>query len=221
MAWQWTQKKSARVALSCLALLAILALGYWLWDAGLLGDIHTYVRRHASLPLFLALLALLPVTGFPLSLLLVVAGARLGIFWGIVALALTTPIHLLLTWLMSRALERWLVPMLQRRGHRLPRIPENKKTLWVAMFSLVPGLSYAVKNLTLTLGGTSLGLLMGVAWPVQVVQGVPLVLVGGSVATGNLTPLFVGVFLLLLAVVGTPRLIRAIGGKDADKALEE
>lgn len=214
----WMHNKYVRIALSIAPLLVVGGLGYYLWDAGLLDKAHDYIEQHTSLPLFLALLLTLPVFGFPLSLLLVVAGARLGIVWGITALVVATPVHLFLTWLLSRWLQRWITNFLKRKGHSLPQIPERDQGLWVAMFSLIPALSYAVKNFTITLGGGSLGLILAVAWPVQVAQGIPLVLVGGSVATGSLTPLFIGIFLLLLAMVGTPRIVRSLRSNEDDAA---
>jgi len=191
-------------------LLGGVAAGLFVWKPNLLTDIHDIIRWSAPVPVFLLLFLLLPLVGFPVSLLFVVAGARLGLVWGLVAMLLVIPLHLTAMFGIAAALRRQLMRLLQRRGVSLPQLPQDGRWIWIALFSLIPGLSYTIKNYTLPLSGTRFRELFGVVWPVQIAQNVPLVLVGSSVSTGSLAPLVTGILLLLVFVAATPRVVRTL-----------
>ncbi len=193
-----------------LLLLGAIVLGLFLWDPGLVQDIHGFLRHNTPVPLFLALFVLLPLLGFPVSLLFILTGARLGVAWGLTAMALVIPLHLACMFGIARLLRQWLTRLLKNRNISLPRMPETGRATWIIVFSLVPGLSYTIKNYLLPLVGTRPKETFAIVWPVQVVQSAPLVLVGGSVSSGSLAPLASGVLLLAALLALLPKIVRKL-----------
>lgn len=193
-----------------LVLFGLLVLLLFLWDPDIIQKIHRLLRQSTPLPLFLALFVFLPLVGFPFSVLLVMAGARLGLGWGLATMVLVIPLHLTGMFGIAKLLRKTLTRLLKRRNISLPSIPETGRWSWIMIFSLIPGLSYTIKNYLLPLVGARNRELLIIVWPVQVVQSAPLVLVGGSVSTGSLAPLAGGVLLLVAFIVLLPRLVRSV-----------
>lgn len=193
-----------------LLLLGALILALFLWDPGLVQDIHGFLRHNTPIPLFLALFVLLPLLGFPVSLLFIMAGARLGLAWGLTAMVLVIPLHLASMFGIAKLLRQWLTRLLKRRNISLPSMPETGRATWIIIFSLIPGLSYTIKNYVLPLAGTRPKETLAIVWPVQVAQSAPLILVGGSVSTGSLAPLASGVLLLGALMALLPTIIRKL-----------
>lgn len=153
--------------------------------------------RNLSFGLFLALMAVLPVFGFPISAFLILGGLRFGIGLGLVAMLITFPLHLLVVSLVTRSFLRPRIEaMLNRRLHSLPKIPARRAILYTSLFVAVPSLPYAVKNYLLLLGGLSPRLCYGLALPVHLVVGAPFVLLGESVISIN-----IGLSLTIAALV--------------------
>ncbi|MGH7956943.1 MAG: hypothetical protein ACREH8_08015, partial [Opitutaceae bacterium] len=89
----------------------------------------------------LPMMALLPIVGFPISVVYLVAGARFGPVWGGVVVAAVTTVHLLGTHLIARSfLKAPLQRFIERRHTHLPQIPEDEQAAICVIAALVPGL---------------------------------------------------------------------------------
>jgi len=124
----------------------------------------------SSLPasLLIAALTLLPVIGFPITVLHIAVGARFGFGPGLGVIALATIVHLLGGFLLARSLEQPVRRMIHRLGWTVPAVPADATgpfTLWIA---LLPGISYGVKNVIPPIAGVGLRPYLGIVYPLHV-----------------------------------------------------
>jgi uncharacterized membrane protein YdjX (TVP38/TMEM64 family) len=118
-----------------------------------LKSLHAYAERLNGAALF-ALMALLPLVGVPVSILYVVAGAKFGHTWGLVATAAAISIHLTGYWWIAHSwLKQPLDRLFTRTRYHKPQIPEGEYVPVCLLVSLMPGVPYAAKNYLLALGG--------------------------------------------------------------------
>lgn len=129
--------------------------------------------------LVLVLMALLPVGGFSVGIIYLVAGAKFGPLWGGVAVAGTTAIHLLLThWISRSFLREPLLRFLARREHRLPVIPPGENIAISVMAALVPGVPYFARNYLLALSGVPLRTYFWICLPIYVARSYVTIFLG-------------------------------------------
>lgn len=164
-------------------------------------DLETWHARAESLPALgvLGPLCLLPLVGFPVSWLHLIAGARFGIVGGLAAVAVTTCIHHALAWL--------LVKILPRRFFRRMR-PWREKVRHlgyrdaVTLTCLLPGMPYTGQLYLLPLIGAPIPLLLGLTTVLHTARAAVTVLLGEF--SDELTPtriaLLVTYYVLLLTV---------------------
>lgn len=122
-------------------------------------DIATVQRSIEGLNpvLIFALMATLPVAGFSVGVMYLVAGAKFGPLLGGALVAAATAIHLLAThWISRSFLRRPLERLLSRRRHHLPEIPPGENGAISVMAALVPGIPYFARNYLLALSGVPL-----------------------------------------------------------------
>ena len=107
--------------------------------------------------LALCLMALLPLFGFSIGVVYVVAGVKFGLVGGGLAIVAVTAVHLLGThWIARSFLETKLRRFLQKKHYRMPHAPEGAEFSLAAMVALVPGPPYFLRNYTLALSGIPL-----------------------------------------------------------------
>lgn len=102
--------------------------------------------------LFIAAFLILPLIGFPLSILLVLAGIRFGLGWG---MALTTLCiffhHAAAYWISHSYLNERLRRFAERRGHKVPAVERGNQVWFTILFASVHGPPYALKLYLLAL----------------------------------------------------------------------
>jgi uncharacterized membrane protein YdjX (TVP38/TMEM64 family) len=157
--------------------------------------------RIASLngALVFLLMAILPIGGFSVGVVYLVAGIKFGPVLGGVAVAAATAVHLLGThWICRSILRAPLERFMAQRRHKLPHIPEGENVSVAAMAALVPGPPYFIRNYLLALSGVPLRVYFFVCLPIYVVRSYVTILLGdlGS----ELTPRAVGVLAAVYAV---------------------
>jgi len=176
------------------ALCALLVLGLLGWLATLVDWLA--VRDHlVALDLrwlFLAM-ALLPLFGFPISVVYIVAGARFGMWWGGVLVAAVTTLHLFF----SHAIGRWLLRKkiehaLERRGWRIPHLPRAADAEIAAFGALVPGVPYFIRNYLLALTDVRFVVYWLVCLPVYVGRSYLALMLGGLAARPTTRELVIG-----------------------------
>jgi uncharacterized membrane protein YdjX (TVP38/TMEM64 family) len=143
---------------------------------------HYWKEAISNLPaaVLLLCLALLPLTGFPVSLMLVAVGARFGFWPGLAAAAVAIPIHLCLSYPLSGLFRRPITALVTKAGWTLPTL--DRKTAWpfTTWLAFVPGVSYTLKNYTPPLAGVPFGIYFLAFYPVHLCTAVLGLLIGGA-----------------------------------------
>jgi uncharacterized membrane protein YdjX (TVP38/TMEM64 family) len=149
------------------------------------------------------LMAVLPLAGFPISLVYLMAGARFGPWLGIPVVILVTAMHLLGTYWITRSFLRGPIErFLARRSYRLPHVPEGEYGSVCLLAALVPGPPYFARNYLLALTDIPLRLYFWVCLSVYVVRSIVAIMIGDLASdpdTGQLL-LLVGVYVLKLGI---------------------
>ena len=153
--------------------------------------------------LLLALMAMLPLFGFPISVVYLTIGAVFGGPWGVAVVAGITFVHLTGShWIahsfLSGPLQRWL----ERRKRTLPELPEGEDVPLSLMTALVPGLPYFIRNYLLALSGIPLLTYLWICWPVYVARSCIMIFLGdfsGELESRRILTLG-GVFLLKVLI---------------------
>ncbi|MGF1484044.1 MAG: hypothetical protein ACFBZ8_06740 [Opitutales bacterium] len=137
-------------------------------------------------PLLLVVaLALLPLTGFPASVLLVLCGAHgpaLGFLMGLTGLTLNTVIVYTLG---TRILCRPAQMVCRWRGVSVPQVPEGQAVKFSFAVRLLPGPPPVLQGIVLSLGGVPFGTYLWVTMTVQGAMTLGFVLVGLSLFEGG------------------------------------
>src|SRR5688572_7853178 len=132
------------------------------------------------------LMALLPIFGFSIAIVYVIAGARFGSGLGLVLITFATAIHLIGSYWIARSFLRTRIEaLLSKRKYHLPTLPEEEGASVALLAALVPGLPYAARNYLLGIAGIPLRTCLLVCLPVYVLRSCIVVLFGEF--SGNLT----------------------------------
>lgn len=129
--------------------------------------------------LVIPLMAVLPVFGFPISVVYLVAGARFGPVGGGLVVLVATTCHMLGTYLIGRSVLRGpLQRYIERKHKHLPQVPLDEQAAVTVIAALVPGLPYVVRNYLLVLAGVRLKYLLFVCMPIYVARSYVTILLG-------------------------------------------
>jgi len=168
-------------------------------------DLELLTDRIAAFDPFvvLVLMAVLPVAGFSVAVMYLVAGIKFGPVLGGVAVAAATAVHLLAThWICKSVLRGPLQRFLQRRNHSLPHVPTGENASVAAMATLVPGLPYFARNYLLALTDVPLRVYFWVCLPIYVVRSYIVILVGdlGTDLNRKTVTILVAVYVVKLSI---------------------
>ena len=153
----------------------------------------------------LLLMGTLPVVGFSVGLVYLVAGIKFGPVLGGVAVAGVTAFHLLAShWICRTVLREPLQRFLKKRNHSLPHAPAGEHASVAAMAALVPGLPYFARNYLLALTDVPLRVYFWVCLPIYVIRSYIVILLGdiGLHVSGKTLAILVGVYVLKLSICG-------------------
>ncbi|WP_146180251.1 VTT domain-containing protein [Opitutus sp. ER46] len=129
-------------------------------------------------PLLVAMMVL-PLVGFPIVPVYLVAGARFGAWGGGLVVALVTAAHLLGSFVIARTVLRGpLERRLVRWQAHLPQIPRDEEAAVAVIAVLVPGLPYVVRNYLLAMAGIRFAVFFWVCLPIHVIRSYVSILVG-------------------------------------------
>jgi uncharacterized membrane protein YdjX (TVP38/TMEM64 family) len=149
----------------------------------------------------LPLMAVLPIAGFPISVVYLVAGAKFGPLWGGVVVAAVTTVHLLGTYLIARSFLRGpLQRFIERRHAHLPHIPEDEQAAVCVIAALVPGLPYVMRNYLLALADVRLRYYVGVCLPIYVARSYVTILLGDMSSDPSRTKIIILIVVDVLKV---------------------
>ncbi|MDF3057133.1 MAG: associated Golgi protein [Rariglobus sp.] len=144
----------------------------------------------------LAVTTVLPLVGFPISMVYLVIGARFGPVPGLCVVAGITALHLLGThWVARSFLRKPLQRFVERHQHHVPEVPPGENAAIALMVMLAPAIPYFVRNYVLALSGISLRIYFGIALPIHLLRSYVALFLGNvSEDPSHRAWIFLGVF---------------------------
>lgn len=186
--------KWARLAAALIVVAVLLAVLFGRIDVDVVQD---YANRLNGFVAF-ALLVVLPLVGFPASVLHVASGVRFGIPLGLTLVGLSIGIQLLASY---GLVHLWRDSFAQRFAALRRRIPRGAHASICIFAVLLPGAPFAAINYVLPLVGVRLRTYLTCCWPLHLLRSTVTVLLGGEMTRLTPTRLIVlGVYALLLTV---------------------
>ena len=169
-----------------------------------------YVHGSAHPWLLFVALVVLPGFGFPVSALLVLAGATWGTSWTSCLAALAAiALNMIWThWLASGPARAFVIKWLGHRWERWKDLPRADLIKLACTLRVTPGIPLFVQNYTLGLLGTPLGIYLLISVPLQALFVVGFVVTGGAVFEGRAGLAIAGIGVLVAALL-VFRLIRS------------
>ncbi len=159
--------------------------------------VHTQAERLNGFVAFV-LLTLLPLVGFPVTILHVTAGIRFGVTWGLILVALS----ILLQLLASYGLVQWRKKYFERKFKTLrEQIPPGAHGAVTLFTLLLPGVPYFAKNYVLPLVGVPLRTYLLWCLPIHIARASVAVIFGDE--SDHLTPTRIALMAVYAASVLT------------------
>ncbi len=164
-----------------LAAAGILALSL-LWGGIDIADLHARAQRLPGVAV-IAAITLLPLVGFPVSVLHLVAGVRFGFAAGMLVVAVTSVLHHVLGWALTRLLPARLFKGLEPWRARLRGAGHRDATL---LCCLLPGMPYTVQLYLMPIIGVPFSLMFGLSAALHTARAIVTILLGDM--SDELTP---------------------------------
>ncbi|MCF7985651.1 MAG: VTT domain-containing protein [Thiohalocapsa sp.] len=191
-----------RWSMPAAVLLALLLAGLWVvWNHDLILE---WKRQVDALPFFV-LMALLPVLGFPITPLFVIAGATFGAVLGVIGSLAAVALNLLLChWISQSGLRPYLRRWLAHTRYRLPELDDDRRSAlrFALLVRITPGVPLVVKNYLIGLSGIPFRAHFGVSMVLTGVYATGFVLIGESMLAHNLAEALLGLAILAAAGLG-------------------
>jgi len=187
-----TLRKNWRKILAALLVIAAIAVIYSRIDVR---RVHEYFQTWPGWAVFLAIV-ILPLVGFPVTVVHVIAGMRWGPRWGIAIVAIAILLDLLASYglvaLFRRPFERRFASLRKR----LPKTAHGPMTLFTL---LLPGVPFFAKNYVLPIAGVPLGTYLIWAFPIHTLRSSIAVIFGHE--SDQLTPWRIAGFVAYAVVI--------------------
>lgn len=181
-----------RLVLVAVVAIALIALLHGRINAA---AIHAYAARLNGGAAF-ALLVVLPLVGFPASVLHVAAGVRFGLALGLGLVAASIGLQLLASYALVHCFRDRFAHRFERLRRRIPRGAHASICIFAV---LLPGAPFAAVNYVLPLVGVRLRTYLLCCWPLDILRSTVTVLLGDQ--AGRFTPvrlLVLGAYALVL-----------------------
>ena len=181
----------------------VLALAAWFaWEHRANLSRENLVARGQELHAawFIAAFFILPVLGFPISILTILAGVRFGLVGGMALAAGGTIFHHIAAYRITHGLFRDKVrERLERAGRKIPPIKKEHQVLLTALFAAIHGPPYAPKLYLLALTDIPFRIYLGVGAPIYILF--CLVQIGAGSAVMNFSPVWLFALTALSIVI--------------------
>lgn len=186
-----------RSVFSVVAIAVLVASGIYLaMEYKLVQQAIALIHQDMPALLFIALMMAMPVIGFPISIFLILAGIRFGIFYATLLWLTVLPIHVLIGYFLARWARKPLEQISYRMGYPIPPLPEKGAPMFSFLFLAIPGVPYAGKNYILPLAGAPFSYCVVMNFFVQFPQGIPFIILGESVMELDLTLLYISLIII-------------------------
>jgi len=144
--------------------------------------VHDYFQTWPGWAMFLAIV-FLPLIGFPVSVLHVIAGMRWGPRWGIALVSFSILLQLLASYALVTLFRKPFERQFASLQARLPTAAHGPMTLFTL---LLPGVPYFAKNYVLPIAGVPIGTYLLWAFPIHTFRSTIAVIFGHE--SDQLTP---------------------------------
>ncbi|WP_291320405.1 VTT domain-containing protein [Desulfonatronospira sp.] len=159
----------------------------------------SYILKSISPFLFIVLMITLPAAGFPVSVFLIMAGIKFGIFYAVFLWILILPLHATIGYFLSSKLRQPVKRLIEKRKYHVPKIPEHSIAMYSFLFYAIPGIPYSAKNYILPLAGVPFSYCVLMNSIVQAPQGIPFIVLGRSATEMDANLLYIS--LIMFAVL--------------------
>lgn len=159
------------------------------------------IEKSMSPLMFISLMILLPVFGFPISIFLIIGGIRFGIFYASLLWLLIIPIHALIGYYLSKLLREPLKGFSSQMGYQIPKIPKSNTAMFSFLFLVIPGIPYAGKNYLLPLAGIPFYYCVLMNSIVQGAIGIPFIVLGKSAVEMDLSLFYIALIILIVGYI--------------------
>lgn len=196
---RWMRRALIALGVGLAGVIVILA---WPWIREIdLDELARHVEGWNGAVVF-ALMVVLPVIGFPVTPLFAIAGARFGTGPGVILAACSVGLNLILVyWITTSSLRNPIDRLIRRRTRfQLPRIPDAEQVTVTLFVTLLPAISYALKNYLMALSQIRFWIYIGIGSLVHTSKGSLAILAGDL--TDEMTPVKIAL-LALYAIVLT------------------
>ena len=210
--WLAAARGSRTVWVKAMVVVAgLMAVGL-LWRRFDVKELYQVARGQSGGVVFLVMV-ILPLVGFPVSWLHVVAGMRFGFLGGGVVVAVTGVLHHVLGWMLVRALPERFFRRLAPWRRRFASTSCRDVTL---LCGLLPGMPYVVQLYLLPAIGTPFPLMFGLSAALHTARALVTIYVGD--ASEDLTWTRMGMIVFYYVVLFTVSLLalRRLRGSMAD-----
>lgn len=150
---------------------------------------------------FIAAFLILPLLGFPISILLFLAGLRFGLGTGMVLVAGGMIFHHFAAYHLAQGgFREWVIQRLKRAGYTIPTIKSKHRIWFTAVFAAIHGPPYMVKLYLLALTTIPFRIYCWVGAPVYIIFGLIPVSAGSAMVhlDAKWIYLFIGISFVLL-----------------------
>lgn len=168
---------------------AVIALSIF-WGRLDVAELHARARGLSGVAV-IAAITLLPLIGFPVSWLHLIAGVRFGFVSGMIVVAVTSVLHHVLGWALTRLLPARFFTRLEPWRERLRGAGHRDATL---LCCLLPGMPYTVQLYLMPVIGVPFALMFGLSSLLHTGRAVVTILLGDL--SDELTPTKVTVLAL-------------------------
>lgn len=151
--------------------------------------------------LFFLALVILPLLGFPVSPLILLASLRFGKVWAVPFCLTAIALNFIMAYVLStKILHRPLENLLKLWNYSIPKIKKENAVRWVLLIR-ISGVPLVIQNYTLGLAHPPFLTYLWVSMAVQGLFVVGLCIVGPSFMSGNIPAIIAGVAILVVAVL--------------------
>lgn len=171
-----------------LVVLAVVAAVIWFRDYLDLKTLHERANDLSAAWVLLAL-AVLPLFGFPVSVLHAVTGAKFGLPLGLCFVGLSIAFQLCASYAIVRLFPNFFARRFEWLRKRLPPATHRSLTLFTM---LLPGAPYFAQNYTLPVAGVPFGIFFRYSFPLNFGRSIVGVIFGEW--SGHMTPTRIAVF---------------------------
>jgi uncharacterized membrane protein YdjX (TVP38/TMEM64 family) len=149
--------------------------------------------------LFFLMVALLPLIGFPISPLFIIAGIRFGVGWAIPFCLTALAMNLIIShWISTKVLHNFLQRIANKWNYSIPKVSHKNAAKWVFIVR-ISGAPLAVQNYLLGLSYVPFWPYLWVSLASQAPVAIGVIVFGESFFSGNMGKAVIGLSLLIIA----------------------